>query len=169
NVLNSQAMDKLVELGLSGFQFSIETDRSSLSKGLNGYRSRVFEKVHKKRGDRKEHTRKALAGLTVYGVPPLFISRADTGHLPYNQKIVSPRGEQFVMSKKAGQSYTRPVKPFSLLPFQRELQHMGLDYMVVDLTSMRTGKREIEDLAERISAKKRLTRLPTFNFLGKLE
>ena len=73
------------------------------------------------------------------------------------------------MSKKAGQSYTRPVKPFSLLPFQKELQHMGLDYMVVDLTSMRTGRREMDELAERISAKNRLSRLPTFNFLGTLE
>lgn len=169
NVLNSQAMNKLVELGLSGFQFSIEADRSSLSKGLNGYRSKVFEKGPKKRGDRKEHTRKPLVGLTVYGVPPLFISRADTGHLPYNQRIVSPKGEQFVMSKKAGLSYTRPVKPFSLLPFQKELQHMGLDYMVVDLSSMRTGKREMEELGERISAKNRLSRLSTFNFLGTLE
>jgi len=73
------------------------------------------------------------------------------------------------MSKKAGQSYTRPVKPFSLLPFQKELQHMGLDYMVVDLTSMRTGKRDMEELADRLSAQKRLSKLPTFNFLGSLE
>jgi putative protease len=46
---------------------------------------------------------------------------------------------------------------------------MGLDYMVVDLTSMRTGRREMDELAERISAKNRLSRLPTFNFLGTLE
>ena len=169
NVLNSRAMRKAVELGLSGFQFSIETDRASLWKGLEGYRTSDIQRRSQKKAGRKEPARKAAVGLTVYGVPPLFISRAESGDLPYNQKIVSPRGEQFVMSKKAGQSYTRPVKPFSLLPFQKELQQMGLDYMVVDLTSMRTGRREMDELAERISAKNRLSRLPTFNFLGTLE
>ena len=98
-----------------------------------------------------------------------FIARADSELLPYNQTIRSPKGEQFVTSKEGGLTYTRPVRPFSLLPYRNELQRMGLDYMVVDLSRLKTGKKEMEELADRLTVRDRLPRLPTFNYLGTLE
>ncbi len=169
NLLNSRAMKSAASLGLSGFQFSIETDRASLSRGLTGYRSSDADQGQQKKGNRKEHSRRPQVGLTVYGTPPLFISRAAPDNQPYNQTISSPHGERFVTTKRGGLSYTRPVKPYSLLPFKNELQDMGIDYLVVDFSGMKIGKREVEGVADRLTARDRLPKLPTFNYLGRLE
>lgn len=168
NLLNSRAMKTAASLGLAGFQFSIETDRACLAAALADYR-RSEDGPRRQAGTRNEGPVKARVGLTVYGTPPLFIARAHSDHLPYNQVLTSPKGEQFITRREGGPSYTRPVKPFSLLPYQNELQRMGLDYMVIDLSSMRTGRRELEELADRIKKRDRLPKLPTFNYLGTLE
>ena len=168
NLLNSRAMKTAASLGLAGFQFSIETDRACLAAALADYR-RSEDGPRRQAGRRNESPVKARVGLTVYGTPPLFIARAHSDHLPYNQVLTSPKGEQFITRREGGPSYTRPVKPFSLLPYQNELQRMGLDYVVIDLSSMKTGRRELEELADRIKKRDRLPKLPTFNYLGTLE
>jgi putative protease len=171
NVLNSRAMDQLRYLGLSGLQFSIETDKASLKQAIDAARKGSEPGYGKSRhsGRRKEIREILWLGLTVYGAPPLFISRAPTEHIPHNQVITSPKGEQFMNQKKGSESYIRPVKPFSLLPYKNELTQMGLNYMVIDLTGMKSSRREMQDLANRIEGKGRLPRLPTFNYLGTLE
>ncbi|MBT8354370.1 MAG: hypothetical protein KJO60_07590, partial [Desulfofustis sp.] len=169
NLLNSRAMRKAASFGLAGFQFSIETDRTSLAEALTGYRSGWMERSRQAERRKNEGTGRTKVGLTVYGTPPLFIARAQSDHLPYNQVISSPKGEQFITTKEGGQSYTRPVRPYSLLPYRNELQRMGLDYMVVDLSGMKTGKKEVAELADRLTARDRLPKLPTFNYLGTLE
>ena len=168
NLLNSRAIRSAAAQGLSGVQFSIETDRDNLTAALASYRNSTSAPRQRKKGAQKVELKGAQVGLTVYGTPPLFISRAESAELSHNQKVTSPRGEQFITTKKGGLSYTRPVKPFSLLPFQRELQTIGLDYMVVDLSAMRTSSRDIEELAARLNARERLPKLPTFNYLGTL-
>ena len=169
NLLNSRAIKTVVSSGLAGIQFSIETDRASLAAALTGFRSGAVERTRQKKGRGKEGAGRVQLGLTVYGTPPLFIARAESDHLPYNQSISSPRGELFITTKKGGQSYTRPVKPFSLLPYRNELQRLGLDYMVVDLSSMKTSKKEVGEIADRLTVRDRLPKLPTFNYLGTLE
>lgn len=166
NILNSRAMTMVQEIGLSGLQFSIETDKQCLQQAIEAARNRSEP------GDRKsgQAGREMISlGLTVYGAPPLFISRAPTEHIPHNQVITSPKGEQFMTQKKGGESYTRPVKPFSLLPYKNDLAQMGLNYMVIDLRGMKSGYREMQEIAARITGKDRIPKLPTFNYLGRLE
>ena len=74
-----------------------------------------------------------------------------------------------MIEKRGGYTQTRPAKPFSLLPYRRELEAMGLDYLVLDLSGMKTGRKEMEELYKRLMAKEKLYRLPTFNYLGTLE
>jgi putative protease len=171
NVLNSRAMAQLQNFGLSGLQFSIEADKASLKQAIDAARNRSEPGDGKGRQSRRRTDNREVIwlGLTVYGAPPLFISRAPIEHIPHNQVITSPRGEQFMTQKKGSESYTRPVKPFSLLPYKNELTQMGLNYVVIDLTGMKSSRREMQDLASRIEGKGRLPKLPTFNYLGTLE
>lgn len=169
NLLNSRAMTAVSTLGLTGFQFCIEADKASLSGALQKWRTAMAEKSDSGRGSAKKISPKSQLGITVYGVPPLFLSRAESDQSIYGQTISSPRGEQFITQKKGGVSYTRSTRPFSLLPFQRELEQLGLDYIVIDLSGMRCGRKELEGLAGRVGGKEHHPRLPTFNYRGVLE
>jgi putative protease len=113
--------------------------------------------------------RKLRLGLTVYGALPLFRSRLNSRHFQFNKNLVSPKGEEFVLKKVDGMVVTVPVRPFSLLDYLPELKGMGLDYVVIDATSLRTGEKEMREVAERLSATGKYGKLPTFNYLGKLE
>ena len=108
-------------------------------------------------------------GLTVYGAPPLFTSRMDSSFVPHDKTLVSPKNEQFVTTKGDGFTQTRPVRPFSLTPYLGELDKMGLDYVVMDLTGGHEGKKDVQNLAERLAGNPRQPKLSTFNYLGKLE
>ena len=46
---------------------------------------------------------------------------------------------------------------------------MGIDFLVLDLSGMKTGRKEMEELHKRLLGKEKLYRLPTFNYLGSLE
>ena len=168
NLLNSRAMRMAAAIGLAGFQFSIEADRASIVSALNAFHNRDAGPRRQQKGRKIEISGRPQVGLTVYGTPPLFTSRAESDQRTYNQIITSPRGEQFITTRKGGQSYTRPIKPFSLLPYRNELQNNGIDYIVVDLSGMKTTKREVEGLADRLAVRDRLPKLPTFNYLGRL-
>jgi putative protease len=135
-----------------------------LREVIDGYR-------RKKSGFLKGSTQgySAQLGLTVYGAPPLFVSRLASKELPYGKTVTSPKNEQFFVEKKDGHSLTRPKKPFSLLPFRRDLEKLGLNYLVVDLSGMHPGKKEMSEIKERIDGKGKFTKLPTFNYLGTLE
>ncbi len=108
-------------------------------------------------------------GLTVYGAPALFTARLDSEHFQYNKTLKSPKDEQFVILKKENVTATVPVRPFSLLPFLHELKATGLQYIVIDMSNMATGQKELEELGNRLSGKGTFTKLPTFNYLGVLE
>lgn len=169
NLLNSRALRTASALGLTGFQLSIEADKASLNGVARKWRDSSTEKSESGQGPLRKTSYRGQLGLTVYGVPPLFISRAESDPSIYGQRISSPRGEQFITQKKGGLSYTRPTKPFSLLPFKKELEYMGVDYMVIDLSGMRSGKKELEEVAGRLMGKGNHPRLPTFNYRGVLE
>lgn len=164
NLMNSQALSLVSKLDFRGYQLSIEMNHDVLREVIDGYR-------RKKSGLTKSSTQghSAQLGLTVYGAPPLFVSRLASKELPYGKTVTSPKNEQFYVEKKDGHSLTRPKKPFSLLPFRRDLENLGLNYLVVDLSGMHPGKKEMSEIKERIDGKGKFTKLPTFNYLGTLE
>lgn len=90
-------------------------------------------------------------------------------HFQYNKTLNSPKDEQFVIVKKENVTATVPLRPFSLLPYLHELKAAGLQYIVIDLSNMAAGKKEMEELASRLSGKGNVSKLPTFNYLGELE
>ena len=164
NLMNSQALSLMAKLDFRGFQLSIEMSRDLIQPLIDGYRNR------KSRAPKtREPYRSAQLGLTVYGAPPLFVSRIAAKQLPYGKIITSPKNEQFVVDKKEGHSITRPKKPFSLLPFRKDLEQMGLQYLVIDISGMHPGNNEMAELHERIRGKGSYYKLPTFNYLGTLE
>jgi len=163
NMLNSRAFYLAEEAGLSGVQIGIEMDRGSLADTLSGYR----EMVRSVRGG--EQHKKLAIGLTVYGAPALYTSRLSSSHFQFEKPVLSPRQEPFIIRKKEGFSQTFPQRPFSLLPWLYELKEMGIDYVVVDISSGTTGKRELLELKERLVNSGKYSKLSTFNYLGKLD
>ncbi len=154
NLLNSQAVTMMEEGGMEAAQLSIESDQKILVELIARYH--------------RYHTDLRL-GLTVYGAPALFTARLDPEHFNYNKRLKSPKDEEFVLLKKDNVTATVPVRPFSLLPYLHELKAAGLDYAVVDLSNLQTGRREMDELAARLSGSGKYSKLPTFNYLGCLE
>ena len=163
NMINSRAFDLAEEIGFSGAQLGIEMDKKSLADTLAGYK----EMVRSVRSG--EQNKKLKIGLTVYGAPALYTSRLSSSHFQYEKPVLSPRQEPFIIRKKEGFSQTFPQKPFSLLPWLFELKEMGVDYVVVDISSGPTGKRELLELKERLVNSGKYGKLSTFNYFGKLE
>lgn len=163
NILNSQAVAMLAEMGVDSAQASIEVDRAALRELL--FRCRTV--------DRSSHpgktTRYLPVGLTVYGAPPLYTSRLASKHFHFDRQLYSPRNEPYVIRKKEGFTQTFPEKPFSLLPYLEDLKEMGLNYVVVDISGTSYTKRESDELVERLQNSGRYSKLSTFNFLGTLE
>ncbi len=154
NLLNSQAVTLMEEGELEATQLSIESDKKILIELIARYR--------------RYHSDLKL-GLSVYGAPALFTARLDPEHFNYNKILKSPKNEEFVLLKKDNVTATVPVRPFSLLPYLYELKAIGLDYAVIDLSNLQTGKKEMEELSERLSGTGKYSKLPTFNYLGTLE
>lgn len=165
NVLNSRTMRMMTEFGMKGFQFSIETDRAALKRAVGAYRSDMDQSDSARSSNKHKN---GLVGLTVYGAPPLFMSRVHAQDVSFKQRIISPKQEGFVIQKVGGESFTRPLRPFSLLPYRKELEMIGIDYMIIDLSGLGVDRRALEDLTKRIVGKERTTKLPTFNFEGSL-
>jgi len=163
NIANSQALALLGRAGFEGTQIAIELDRHGVSTLMQGYTHLVAS------GGQNQRSRKLKLGMTVYGAPPLFTSRLNSPHFQFNKTAVSPKGEQFYLKKREGTVVTVPAKPFSLLPYISELAGFGLEYVVVDTTLMHMGEREMVDLAHRLEGPAKYAKLPTFNYLGRLE
>lgn len=154
SLLNSQAVTLMEEGGLVAAQLSIESDQKILLELIARYR--------------RYHSDLQL-GLTAYGAPALFTARIDPEHFQYNKTLNSPKNEAFVLIKKENITATVPVRPFSLLPYLFELKSAGLNYAVIDLSNLNTGKKEMEELTERLQGTGKYSKLPTFNYLGTLE
>ncbi|MDJ0621480.1 MAG: peptidase U32 family protein [Desulfocapsaceae bacterium] len=163
NAGNGQTLHLLSERGFIGSQIGIELDRDSMAGAVFGHKSAGQQSKH------RVNYRGFKVGLTVYGTPPLFTSRLLGKHMQLNKTLVSPKNERFLVKKRDGLLVTVPEQPFSLLPYKGELQAIGFDYMVVDTTLMNTAGKEMEILAERINGTGKYRKLPTFNYLGRLE
>ena len=151
------------ETGLQAVQLCIEADRESLGELIRGCRVTIGEQGREWEG------RNLRLGLTVYGTPALFTARIAASHFPYDRPVLSPKGEQFVIRRREGYTQTHSLRPFSLLPYLAELKDMGLDYAVVDIRGERADGRMLDELRERLAGTGRYAKLPTFNYLGRLE
>jgi U32 family peptidase len=163
NLLNSQAMALAGELGFSKAQALIEADREALrdllaDKGISEFTAK------EERG-----ARRIPIGLTVYGAPALYTSRLAASHFHYDRQILSPKKEAYVIKKVDGGTQTFPEKPFSLLPYIEEIRDLGVSYVIVDISGDRGLGRGLQELQDRIANTGRYGKLPTFNYLGKLE
>jgi len=164
NFLNNQAVVMAAQTGFEAVQLAIEADREALRELIQGYKKTGVYTAG------KESARRGIRlGLTVYGAPALYTARLAAPHFSYDRPVVSPKGESFVIRKREGFTQTHPVRPFSLLPFLVELKNMGLDYVVVDISGEQMGGRAMQELQERLYGTGRYAKLPTFNYLGKLE
>ncbi|MBM9520489.1 U32 family peptidase [Desulforhopalus vacuolatus] len=153
NVMNSVTAQFYAGQGLEGVMASIELDRISLSRLLDGVREMGGQKP--------------AIGMQVYGAPALYTSRLNTP-FPLEKELLSPRDEPFVVHRKEGFTITCPTRPFSLLPAVEELKALGVNYFVVD-TCGHSRKKDLEELSARLSGNGRYGKLPTFNYFGKLE
>lgn len=164
NMLNNQALLLAAEAGFESGQLAIEADRESLREAIQGYKQTGVP-ASKRSGGR----RGMRLGLTVYGTPSLFTSRIAASFFHFEKPLLSPKNEPFIISKKDGYTQTHAQRPFSLLPYLQELKVLGLDFAVVDLTGGHSGKKEMQELEERLAGGGRLSKLSTFNYLGRLE
>ncbi len=163
NLLNSQSLVLLNGLGVQSGLAAIEGDRGSWYDMLKGLRTTRENLVRE-----TDQARISFAlGCMVYGAPALYTSRLSPEFFPFDQQILSPKGEPYVIRRKQGYSQTFPEKPFSLLPFLEELKGMGMQYVVVDITGV-SSKRELAELEERLADTGRYSKLSTFNYLGHL-
>lgn len=129
NTLNSCSLRNLKQMGFAGSLFSIETDRENLGLALMGL---------------QQHRQDFAVGMYVYGRPPLFTARLDDAAFQYGKRFVSPRGEEYVLSREAGMTIARSVVPFDLLDMHKKTELMGMDYLVVDLSTGNMKKNAME-------------------------
>jgi len=153
NMLNTQGLATLHELGLQHAQIAIETDKGNLLQILNANRATGLH-MH--------------LGLTVYGTPPLFTARLVADHFRYDRPLLSPKGERFVLHKLQGLTIALAEHPFSLLHVLPELAAVGLGYGVIDLCHRQVKRSDLDHLARLMSGKGRGRRLSTFNYQGQL-
>lgn len=153
-IMNHLALGAVARLGAEAAQLSIEADRRLLADIAKSSRA---------------DTPRIRKGLTVYGAPALFTARLAARHFQYDRVLTSPKGESFTIHRKDGLVRATPCRPFSLLPYLGELRDMGVDYVVVDLCHLATGATELQTLADRLAGTGRVSKLPTFNYLGTLE
>ena len=163
NLLNSQAMAMVAEIGLSRAQAAIEMDREALRDLLADKGRKVFADED----TRKERT--IPVGLTVYGAPALYTSRLAASHFHYERQILSPKNEGYVIKKMDGCTQTFPERPFSLLPYLQELRDLGVNYVVVDISGGTISGKNLQELQDRLANTGRYGKLSTFNYLGRLE
>ncbi len=163
NLFNSQSALLLDALGIKSGLTAIEGDREMLHNMVSGLNySRKFV-TREKEQDKTPFN----IGCLVYGAPALFTSRLSPKFFQYDQQILSPRDEPYVIRRKEGYTQTFPERPFSLLPYIDDLKQMGMQYVVVDIAGT-TSKREIAEFKERLENSGRYSKLSTFNYLGNL-
>lgn len=114
NLLNSQALLAVMDLGVKNPMFSVETDERNLALALSNVQ---FMPV----------------SMTVFGYLPLFVSRIKPFERPERVVITSPKGEMFWWRNTPQTGCCLPDKPFSLFDLRERLQEMGITMQVIDL------------------------------------
>jgi putative protease len=151
NALNSASFWAIKGLGIDRIECSLETDRDNLLA--------LCDRI-----------RDAVPGMTVYGMPPLFTARLMDKAIPFDRIIVSPKRERFRVRRQFGQTVVVDTMPVCLLDRREEMEKAGIRYLVLDLTSMPTGRRELQEL-NRLLKRGSCGSSPfsRFNYLGRLQ
>jgi len=157
NVLNSAALRMYAASGLAGVQFSLETDRSTLAAAL----AHFSRSVPQRGGERMK------VGLYVHGRPPLFSSRLAAPHFQGQRTFASPRGERFYLDRRGETLYAFSHTTFSLLPYANEVTHLGIDYLVVDV-SQGQPKKECAEVTALLSGRGEVPPVFSGNYAGVL-
>lgn len=130
NLLNSAALQAAAHLGYQGTVFSLDSERENLASALHHYTGRS----DKGKNDEKEPFPEIQTGVYVYGHPPLFTARLDSIYFRYQQTFVSPQEEYFTLEHRDGITAARAVLPFSLLKQRQEIEDIGVDFLLLDLS-----------------------------------
>jgi putative protease len=148
NVLNSQASSLLKEMGCQALILSLENDRDNLGKLAAAIRG-------------------ITPLVTVYGWPPLFISRLKV-KLREDLEIRGPRREHFRYRRQEGLTEVRSEYPLCLLEHLNDLIKLGLKGFVVDLRGQRLRTNDLHAVMK--SVQRQICPRPhtTFNYRGKL-
>ena len=157
NVLNSAALRMYAASGLSGVQFSIETDRPTLAAAL----------THFSRPEHLHGKERMRVGLHVHGRPPLFSARLDAPHFQGQRTFASPRGERFYLDRRDTTLYAFSHTTFSLLPYVDEISQLGVDYLVVDV-SHGQPKKECAEVTALLSGRGDVPPVFSGNYAGTL-
>ncbi len=149
NILNSQALFAMKDLGVILPQFSIESDLANLEAAL----SRVPFKV----------------SITAYGFIPLFTTRVK--HSMYNPKKVveSLKGEKFHWRSDGQVGYLYPNAPFSFMDTAHALCRLGIARLILDLRFSPGKKKRQIRLPKSWKALTGKLRGRSFNLKGKLQ
>ncbi len=147
NIMNTFALREAAALGIRQPQISLESDMEMCAR-----LGRLAREI--------------TAGITVYAYPPLFTARPRPSYFKYDKPFVSPRDEQFVLRLNNNLTQAVPLMPFSILTAGAELKKAGLNYMVVDISGIKAGSRELALLRRQlgIGNHHRQTKLSTFNY-----
>jgi len=156
NVLNNPALQAWAAQGLSGVQFSLETDRPTLSAALGHFANSARTPDGKAR---------MQVGLQLYGRPPLFTARLDAPHFQGHRTLVSSRGERYYLDRQDEAVYVRSHAAFSLLQFTSDLAKLGLDYFVVDVSHGQL-KKECAEVTSLLSGRGDLPEVFSGNYTG---
>ena len=120
NLINSQSMAFMHDLGVRTPQFSVETDIDNLALSMSHFGKK--------------------GAITVYGHIPLFTSRVR--HRIYSAKtpVKSQRGESFFWKKEKGFGLLYQASPLSFMDKAHKLAEFGIETWILDLR-FRPGKR----------------------------
>ena len=107
-------------------------------------------------------------GLTLYGTIPLFTARSMADHFLYEQPLISPKGETFILRKAYQSTIALAENPFSLLARLPELARFGLRYGVIDLCHHKIERKELDEIGRELAGKDARRKLSNFNYFGEL-
>ncbi|WP_339135593.1 MAG: peptidase U32 family protein [Candidatus Electrothrix sp. GW3-4] len=133
NLLNSAALQAAAHLGYQGALFSLESEGENLASALHHYSRQSNRGARRNEG--MDLPPKIQIGVYAYGYPPLFTARLDSTHFRYHQSLVSPQEEYFTLQHHDGLTTARATLPFSLLNQRQQLASMGVDFLLLDLSS----------------------------------
>ncbi len=149
NILNSQALKLLKEIGIERPQFSIETDMKNIKETSKHYGQEI--------------------SMTVYGHFPLFTTRLR--HKIYDTKspVQSQRGELFFWRQDKDLGYLVSKTPLSFLDLGNGLLEIGATNWIIDLRDPYGKKTKRFRLPSSWKGFRRLLRGKKFNLSSLLQ
>ncbi len=147
NVLNSQSVRAVMDMGISLPQLSVETDADNARRTLLHSACPMF--------------------FTVFAWLPLFVSRLDHSSYAHGRPVSSMRDELFYWQRGNGANVLIAQKPFSLLKRRHELEKMGFSGLIIDISNWPSA-RKIKKRGSKINIMDILPPGREFNFSARL-